>query len=409
MTKRIVVELGATRGVLPTMVAEKAKRVMLVTDKGLMKLGLVDETLKQMRLKNVDVHVFDDVCEDPSEDIVVRASAQAKELGVEAVVGFGGGSSMDVAKLVAVLASERSTQSIDAMYGIGMIDPATERLPLFQVPTTAGTGSEVTQISILTTGASEKKGVVDPILLPDVAVLDGELTASVPKHITSATGIDAMVHAIEAYTSKIKKNPLSDALAEFALKLLGRNIRRVVLEDPLDMQARSDMLLGSCCAGMAFANSPVAAVHALAYPIGSHFHVPHGLSNALMLAHVMRANNEVDQCAKQYSEVCSAFFIFGPGLYLKLHPGVRSSRNSMKVLTARTDVSYLRDYETGGEEGYAGRFCAFRVFLFFSNPASPISPVHSLCLSVGVCGTSPSPQGLNAPALFYASSPWQGI
>ena len=103
------------------------------------------------------------------------------------------------------------------------------------------------------------------------------------------------------------------------------------------------------------------------------------------------------------------FFFFGPGLDLKLHPGVRSSRNSMKVLTARTDVSYLRDYKTGGEEGYAGRFCAFRVFLFFSNPASPISPVHSLCLSVGVCGTSPSPQGLNAPALFYASSPWQGI
>ena len=104
------------------------------------------------------------------------------------------------------------------------------------------------------------------------------------------------------------------------------------------------------------------------------------------------------------------YIIFvGPGLDLKLHPGVRSSRNSMKVLTARTDVSYLRDYKTGGEEGYAGRFCAFRVFLFFSNPASPISPVHSLCLSVGVCGTSPSPQGLNAPALFYASSPWQGI
>ena len=101
--------------------------------------------------------------------------------------------------------------------------------------------------------------------------------------------------------------------------------------------------------------------------------------------------------------------LFGPGLDLKLHPGVRSSRNSMKVLTARTDVSYLRDYKTGGEEGYAGRFCAFRVFLFFSNPASPISPVHSLSLSVGVCGTSPSPQGLNAPALFYASSPWQGI
>ena len=112
---------------------------------------------------------------------------------------------------------------------------------------------------------------------------------------------------------------------------------------------------------------------------------------------------------QHFFHTLSRDFCIGPGLDLKLHPGVRSSRNSMKVLTARTDVSYLRDYKTGGEEGYAGRFCAFRVFLFFSNPASPISPVHSLCLSVGVCGTSPSPQGLNAPALFYASSPWQGI
>ena len=121
--------------------------------------------------------------------------------------------------------------------------------------------------------------------------------------------------------------------------------------------------------------------------------LPEGMTTAL------RKLEQNLRVYKAYLPVCD----------LKLHPGVRSSRNSMKVLTARTDVSYLRDYKTGGEEGYAGRFCAFRVFLFFSNPASPISPVHSLCLSVGVCGTSPSPQGLNAPALFYASSPWQGI
>ena len=148
----------------------------------------------------------------------------------------------------------------------------------------AGTGSEVTPISIITTGESEKKGVVSPVLLPDWAVLDGELTVSVPSPVTAATGIDAMVHAIEAYTTRLKKNSLSDLLAREALRLLGENIRTVCSpEGSKDAIARGNMLLGSMYAGMAFANAPVGAVHALAYPIGSHFHVPHGLSNSLVL------------------------------------------------------------------------------------------------------------------------------
>ena len=132
-----------------------------------------------------------------------------------------------------------------------------ERLPLALVPTTAGTGSEATPISIVTTGASEKKGVVSPQLLPDWAVLDADLTLGLPKHITAATGIDAMVHAIEAYTSKVKKNPISDLLAKEALRLLGANIQ-TVCENSDARQARSDMLLGSMLAGMAFSNAPVA-------------------------------------------------------------------------------------------------------------------------------------------------------
>ena len=142
----------------------------------------------------------------------------------------------------------------------------------------------MTPISILTTGANEKKGIVSPILLPDWAVLDGELTVSLPSHVTAATGIDAMVHAIEAYTTKIKKNSLSDLLAKESLRLLGGNIRTVCSpQGAQNAQARGAMLLGSMYAGMAFANAPVGAVHALAYPIGSHFHVPHGLSNSLVL------------------------------------------------------------------------------------------------------------------------------
>jgi alcohol dehydrogenase class IV len=163
-------------------------------------------------------------------------------------------------------------------------------LPLILVPTTSGTGSEVTPISIVTTGTSEKMGVVSPVILPDVALLDPELTYGLPPHITAATGIDAMVHAIEAYASaSANNNPLSRMLAVEALKLIGPSLLMAV-HDGTNTQARGNMLLGSMLAGQAFANSPVAAVHALAYPLGGHFHIPHGLSNALVLPHVLRFN-----------------------------------------------------------------------------------------------------------------------
>ncbi len=147
----------------------------------------------------------------------------------------------------------------------------------------------MTPISIVTTPSTEKKGVVAPKLLPDWAVLDPELTLGLPAHVTAATGIDAMVHAIEAFTSKNRKNPISDQLAKQALALLSANIR-TACTDGTNVEARSGMLLGSMLAGMAFANAPVAAVHALAYPVGAIFHVPHGLSNALVLMGVMRFN-----------------------------------------------------------------------------------------------------------------------
>merc|ERR1712156_1174392 len=175
------------------------------------------------------------------------------------------------------------------IYGIDLC--IGKRLPLIQVPTTAGTGSEVTNISVITTGQAEKKGVGSAQLYADYAVLDGDLTTTIPPKTTAATGIDAMVHAIEAFTSKHKKNVLSDVLAKEALSLLGSNIKRACV-DGNDREARMAMLLGSLYAGMAFSNSPCAAVHALAYPIGSHFHVPHGLSNSLMLPHVLRFTGE---------------------------------------------------------------------------------------------------------------------
>ena len=205
---------------------------------------------------------------------------------------------MDVAKLVALLAHPDASQQLSDIYGVGLATGP--RLPLIQVPTTAGTGSEVTPVAIVTTGATTKAGVVAPSLLPDLAVLDAELTLGLPAPVTAATGVDAMVHAIEAYTSAHKKNPYSDMLAREALRLLGGNLVTAVKEGD-NLAAREACLLGAMMAGQAFANAPVAAVHALAYPLGGHFHIPHGLSNSLVLPEVLKFNATV--AAPLYAEL----------------------------------------------------------------------------------------------------------
>lgn len=259
-------------------------RVLLATDPGMLATGFVDRATHALAAAGLDAQVFSKVRADPPEAVVLAAAAAAE--GCDGVIGLGGGSSLDVAKLAALLAG--SDQPLAEVYGLA--NAKGPRLPLILIPTTAGTGSEVTPISIVTTGASEKMGVVSPVILPDIALLDPELTLGLPAHVTAATGIDAMVHAIEAYASiSPNNNPLSRALAREALRLMGAAIERAV-HHPNDIDARKDMLLGSLLAGQAFANSPVAAVHALAYPIGGHYKVAHGLSNALVLPHVLRFN-----------------------------------------------------------------------------------------------------------------------
>jgi alcohol dehydrogenase class IV len=203
---------------------------------------------------------------------------------------------MDVAKLLAVLV--KGHQPLTELYGVDQVSGS--RLPLLQVPTTAGTGSEATMVSIITTGENTKAGVVSRTLLADKILLDASLTIGLPAHVTAATGIDAMVHAIEAYTSKRLKNPLSDMLAREALRLLADNIATVVKQGD-NLEAREAMLLGAMLAGQAFANAPVAAVHALAYPLGGNYHIPHGLSNSLVLPFVLRFN--APQAAALYADV----------------------------------------------------------------------------------------------------------
>ena len=278
--------------------------ILFITDKDLMSLKLTEPALNELRKFSSIVEIFQDVEADPSIKTLLNCIEFGKKMKTTGVVGFGGGSSMDVAKLSSLILG--SNEKIEDAWGVS--NAKGPRLPLVLVPTTAGTGSEVTPISIITVGEEEKKGVSSSIILPDIAILDPDLTIGLPAHTTAATGIDAMVHAIEGYTSANKNNnPISKMLAVEALKLLAGSIEKVVF-DGSDIDARGNMLIGAMLAGKAFANSPVAAVHALAYPIGGTFHVSHGLSNSLVLPYVLRFNSVDSKTAKDYAEL--APFIF---------------------------------------------------------------------------------------------------
>jgi alcohol dehydrogenase class IV len=269
-------------------------RCLFVTDARVRELGLPDAALASLANAGIEPLMFDAVEPDPSRGTLLAAVAAGQ--GCSSVVGFGGGSPLDVAKLAAYLLG--SGDALDSLWGVG--HATGPRLPLVAVPTTAGTGSEATPVTVITVEGAEKRGVSSAALVPDWAVLDAALTIGLPRDVTAATGIDAMVHAIEAYTSARLKNPMSDLLAREALRLVSGNLLRVC-EQPDDLTAREKMLLGAHLAGVAFANAPVAGVHALAYPLGGHFHVPHGLSNALMLTAVLGHN--MSSALSDYAEL----------------------------------------------------------------------------------------------------------
>ena len=240
---------------------------------GCARLGLTDACRTALEDGGREIILFDAVEADPSKETLLAAVELGRRHDVTHVVGFGGGSPMDVAKLAAYLLG--SGDDLDEIWGVDIAKG--QRLPLALVPTTAGTGSEATPISVITCEGGVKLAVNARPLIADWAVLDASLTLGLPAHVTAATGIDAIVHAVEAYTSARLKNPLSDALAREALRLLSANLLKAI-EEPRNVEARSAMLLGAHLAGLAFANAPVAGVHALAYPLGGIHHLPHGLS-----------------------------------------------------------------------------------------------------------------------------------
>lgn len=295
---RIICEPGSITQLGTLAAGFGATRALIVTDPGLVALGYGDIAENALRESGIEPVLYDKVEADPPFAIVRDAVGLAREEKIDIVIGLGGGSSIDTAKVVAQ--SVNSDQTLDEMVGT---DQATgDRLPLIAIPTTAGTGSEVTYVSVLTSDEGQKKAIYSPKLMPDVALLDPELTLDMPPHVTAAPALDAMVHAVEAYTSRTRKNPISDALAVKALEMLHANFA-TVLEDGRNIEARTAMLLGSTLAGMAFANASVGAVHALSYPLGAKFHVPHGHSNALVMGPVFRFN--IPASKSDYAELAA--------------------------------------------------------------------------------------------------------
>ena len=261
------------------------RKVMIITDPGLVQTGIVDGLEKLLGDSGAAFSRFDEVEADPRYEIASQAAESAKNAGADLIIGIGGGSPLDIAKVASIAVT--NSQPTNTFFGIDLVPK--RGLPLILVPTTAGTGSEVTPIAILSDYNEKlKKGIVSQYLLPAVAILDPELTLGLPANLTAATGMDALIHAIEAFTSK-NAYRITDMLALQAMDLISRNIR-TVFTNGSDLTARAGMLEGSLLAGMAFANAGVTAVHAFAYPIGAEFHIPHGVANSIMLTPVMEFN-----------------------------------------------------------------------------------------------------------------------
>lgn len=261
------------------------RMVMLVTDPGIAEAGIADRAAEVLAAAGIGYRIFTGVEQEPSAGSLAAALDFFRQEEFGLVLGVGGGSALDVAKGVSVLA--RNEGSILDYAGVEQVPRP--GVPMILVPTTAGTGAEVTPNAVFTDPASRlKKGVVSRFLIPDAAFVDAELTHSVPPGVTAATGMDALTHAIESYTSP-RATPLTEMYSLEAVRLIGVHLRRAVACGT-DVSAREGMARGSLLAGIALANAGVAGVHALAYPLGGGYGIPHGIANSLLLPYVMEFN-----------------------------------------------------------------------------------------------------------------------
>jgi alcohol dehydrogenase len=305
------------------------ERALLVSDRGLARMGLVEEIAQRLRLAGIEVVVFDEVAENPTSDNVHQGRGLIRTHSLDGVIGLGGGSPMDAAKAMSVL-SIHEGEITEYEYGL---KPFTRQGPaIVTIPTTAGTGAEATMGAVITDPRTHRKiDVVSPLMAPRLALVDPELTATLPPSLTAATGMDALTHSVEGYTATLA-HPLTDAIHLLAIELLGRYLLRAY-RDGSDEEARSQVMYASMVAGIGFPNSGLGAVHGLALPLGGQFGIPHGVANAILLPYVMRFNAPV--CGERLRQIAAALGAPKPSAEGAIDQ-VFAFRKEMKLPTLRS-------------------------------------------------------------------------
>ncbi len=278
----VIVGAGASKEVAAQAKRLKAGRVLLVTDSYLEQCGLAGQILDLLKKEGIAASIFSGVQPDPSDKNVLEGLRQFQESKADIIVGLGGGSSMDTAKVISILTN--NDQPMSQYAGYHKVPNA--GVPCMVIPTTAGTGSEVTKVAVIgDTERDVKMMMLDVNLLPTVALVDYELTLTMPPALTANVGVDTLVHAVEAYVSK-KANAITDPIALSCIRLVAEHLY-TAFKEPENKEARKGMMLAACQGGMAFANSSVCLVHGMSRPIGALYHVPHGLSNAVLFPAVV--------------------------------------------------------------------------------------------------------------------------
>lgn len=335
---KIVYGVGVTKRLVDVIKDEKWKRLVLVSDEGVVRSGLLQQVYDLLEAHQLKWTLFDRVEPNPKDYNVQQGTEMARQFGADALVAIGGGSPIDCAKAIAVVS--RQGGAVRDYEGPGKIGP--DVLPLIAIPTTAGTGSEVTFSSVITDSSDKYKfSIKDARIAPQVALVDPEMTLTMPPELTAATGMDALTHAIEAFTAKASE-PLADAAALYATELITAHLRNAVIRGD-DLEARAGMLLGSVLAGIAFSHSDVAAVHCVAEALGGKYDAAHGVCNAVVLPAVMEYNMEY--CKERYARIAGAMGL----TYEDVDDGARQAVRAVQQLAA--DVQLPEFSSLGVQKG----------------------------------------------------------
>ncbi|MCM3087530.1 iron-containing alcohol dehydrogenase [Bhargavaea ginsengi] len=313
----------------------KGSKALIISDAIMNKLGYVDECRKLLKDAEIESAIYLGVASEPTDDFVAEALRIYEEEHCDLVISLGGGSCIDTAKAVSILATNGGYIG-DYMSGRKLAEQ--RPVPHIAIPTTAGTGAEATDVTVITNSTTQVKMMIkQPALMPDAAIVDPMLTLSTPEKVTAATGVDALSHAVEAYISR-KAHPMTDMLALSAIRLIAANLQRAY-DNPEDVEAKEAMSLAAMQAGMAFSNASVCLVHGMSRPIGALFHVPHGFSNAMLLPAVLEYSK--DACVERLADIGR---IFSPDEKMTNEEAAERTVQSVKELCHSLNIPNLKEW-----------------------------------------------------------------